>query len=67
MLQEPASFTLPVTAPRALLHLIVEARSTSSSMGVMMPTTGPRCLPLFQLVQVVSYSLELRVKDVKVC
>jgi hypothetical protein len=38
-----------------------------SSMGFMTQTPGPKRLPLFQQVQVVSYSLELRVKDVKVC
>jgi hypothetical protein len=55
-LQEPVSFTLPVTAPGMLLHLVW---STSSSVAVMMLTPSPRHLPLFWLVRVVRYSLEL--------
>jgi hypothetical protein len=59
------SFTPPALAPGALLPLVIEARSISGSMGVMMPTPRPSHLPLFQLVRVVSYLLELRVKTLK--
>jgi hypothetical protein len=67
MLQEPASFTPLAPTPRALLPLVVKAQLTNKSMGVMMPTPEPRRLPLFQPFRVISYSLALRVKDVKVC